>query len=96
MTLVNIKCPHCGSEGHTDDENSRSRVSSRREELLYGNCKDCGKDFLWNTYCDTPNCTKVEHTYDAEQRGEALHMIKKLSEQGLDDDEIRSKLEESK
>ena len=40
MTLVNIKCPHCGSKGHTDDE---------CEEMIYGICKDCGKEFGWKT-----------------------------------------------
>tara|TARA_Y100001951_G_C11174235_1_gene202101 strand:+ start:236 stop:475 length:240 start_codon:yes stop_codon:yes gene_type:complete len=40
MTLINIKCPYCGSEGHTDDEGS---------EMSYGNCKDCGKEFGWNS-----------------------------------------------
>ena len=40
MTLINIKCPYCGNEGHTDDEGS---------ETTYGNCKDCGKEFGWNS-----------------------------------------------
>ena len=49
MTLINIKCPYCGNEGHTDDEGS---------EMSYGNCKDCGKEFGWNSV--TNKATKEE------------------------------------
>ena len=52
---------------------------NRRGELIYAHCKVCGKDHLRNTYCNTAYCTKVEHTYDAELRAEALKQIEEES-----------------
>jgi len=38
LGVIEIKCPHCNNEGHTDDEGAK---------MIYGNCKFCGKYFGW-------------------------------------------------
>ena len=64
MTIVNIKCPYCDSEGHTDDEGNEmfygilSPTTISTTEMLYGHCKNCGKEFGWNSV--TNKATKEE------------------------------------